>query len=150
MKRRPTGSTLTDTLFPYTALFRSDLSLNRHEPKAPPGVWARARTVAADSFVVSTSSSRSAPRMPLRAASTRTLRARASAITAEAVALMTAVTPPLWAYSRVPLGIGGSLWGRRGAGLRYSGAVRAETRAVYAPRGLVFFRSVERRGGKEV
>src|SRR3546814_16593414 len=77
--------------------------------------------------------------MPLRAASTRTLRARASAITAEAVALMTAVTPPLWAYSRVPLGIGGSLWGRRGAGIRYSGAVRAATRAVYAPRCLVFF-----------
>src|SRR3546814_21034661 len=54
--------------------------------------------------------------MPLRAASTRTLRARASAITAEAVALMTAVTPPLWAYSRVPLGIGGSLWGGAGPG----------------------------------
>src|SRR3546814_14856507 len=133
MKRRPTGSTLTDTLFPYTALFRSDLSLNRHEPKAPPGVWARARTVAADSLVVSTSSSRSAPRMPLRAASPRTLRARASAITAEAVALMTAVTPPLWAYSQVPLGLGRPLWGRRRAGVRYNVSLRAATRRV-APR----------------
>ena len=35
--------------------------------------------------------------MPLRAASTRTFFARAAWITAEAVALMTAVTPPLWA-----------------------------------------------------
>src|SRR5690606_41654037 len=69
---------------------------------------------AADSFVVSTSSSRRAPRMPLRAASTLTLRARASAITAEAVALMTAVTPPLWAYSRVPWGIDGFRWGAWG------------------------------------
>src|SRR3546814_19276255 len=71
--------------------------------------------------------------MPLRAASTRTLRARASAITAEAVELMTAVTPPLWAYRRVPLGIGGSLRGWRGAGIRHRGAVRAATRAVIGP-----------------
>ena len=52
---------------------------------------------AADSFEVSTSSSRSAPRMPLRAASTLMPRARASLMTPLAVALMTAVTPPDWA-----------------------------------------------------
>ena len=46
---------------------------------------------------VSIRSSRTTPRMPLRAASTLILRARAAAITAEAVALITAVTPPDWA-----------------------------------------------------
>ena len=53
--------------------------------------------VAAGSFEVSINSSRSAPRMPLRAARTLTLRARAALMTAPAVALMTAVTPPDWA-----------------------------------------------------
>ena len=53
--------------------------------------------LAAASFEVSTSSSRSAPRMPLRAANTLIFLALAAAITAEAVALMTAVTPPDWA-----------------------------------------------------
>ena len=47
--------------------------------------------------VVSINCSRRAPRMPLRAASTRTFLARAAWITAEAEALMTAVTPPDWA-----------------------------------------------------
>ena len=41
--------------------------------------------------------------MPLRAAKTLIPLALAVLITAEAVALMTAVTPPDWAYSRVPL-----------------------------------------------
>jgi len=35
--------------------------------------------------------------MPFCAANTRTLRARAARITADAVALITAVTPPDWA-----------------------------------------------------
>ena len=52
---------------------------------------------AADSLVVSISSSRSAPMMPFLAASTGILCARAVSITAPAVALMTAVTPPDWA-----------------------------------------------------
>jgi hypothetical protein len=71
--------------------------LTRQEPNTPPGVCASARTWAALSLPVSTSSSRRAPRMPLRAASARTRRARAVAITAPAVALITAVTPPDWA-----------------------------------------------------
>jgi len=71
--------------------------LYRQEPKAPPGVWASAAIAAADSFVVSIRSSRSAPRMPLRAAKTLIPLARAVLITAEAVALITAVTPPDWA-----------------------------------------------------
>ena len=41
--------------------------------------------------------------MPLRAASTRT--ARAPPAGRRAVALMTAVTPPLWAYSGLPAGV---------------------------------------------
>jgi hypothetical protein len=49
------------------------------------------------------SSSRSAPRMPLRAASTGTRRLRAAWITAAALAFITAVTPPDWAYRSVPL-----------------------------------------------
>src|SRR5690349_3423868 len=55
-----------------------------------------------DSLVVSMRSSRSAPRMPFRAAYTGTPCARAASITPAAVALITAVTPPDWAYSRRP------------------------------------------------
>jgi hypothetical protein len=66
-----------------------------------------------DSFEVSINCSRSAPRMPLRAAYTFTPRARAASITPAAVALITAVTPPDWAYSSLPwagrrVGMGGS------------------------------------------
>src|SRR3546814_565040 len=86
--------------------------------EALPGGGAMGRAVAVESFWVSTRSSCRGARRPVGAARTRTLRARASAVRAEAVALMTAVTRPLWAYSRVPVGIGGSLWGRRGAGIR--------------------------------
>ena len=74
------------------------LELERQRAEGAAGrVRQRADLAAADSLLVSISSSRSAPRMPLRAASTLTLRARAAWITAEAVALMTAVTPPDWA-----------------------------------------------------
>ncbi|MNT96771.1 hypothetical protein D3C72_2389460 [compost metagenome] len=52
---------------------------------------------AAVSRLVSIRSSRSAPRIPLRAAKTLIPLARAVLMTAEAVALMTAVTPPDWA-----------------------------------------------------
>src|SRR3546814_7216631 len=38
MIRRPPGSTRTDTLFPYTTLFRSPRG-NRSERFAPHGVW---------------------------------------------------------------------------------------------------------------
>src|SRR5690606_17488246 len=50
--------------------------------------------------------------MPLRPARARILRARASPMTAEAVALMTAVTPPDWAYRSVPEDMRGP-WMRR-------------------------------------
>ncbi|MNW17939.1 hypothetical protein D3C71_2173030 [compost metagenome] len=53
--------------------------------------------LAADSLEVSISSSRNAPRIPLRAANTLIFLDLASAMTAAAVALMTAVTPPDWA-----------------------------------------------------
>jgi hypothetical protein len=64
---------------------------------APVGLERLELVAAADSFVVSIRSSRSAPRMPLRAAKTLIPLARAVLITAEAVALITAVTPPDWA-----------------------------------------------------
>src|SRR5690606_13923324 len=76
-------------------------------PNAPPGVCASARIAAAGSFEVSNRDSRSAPRMPSSAASTRTRCRRAVSTTAPAVALMTAVTPPDWAESRVPAGLAG-------------------------------------------
>jgi len=49
------------------------------------------------SLEVSIKSSRNTPRIPLRAANTLILFARASLMTPDAVALMTAVTPPDWA-----------------------------------------------------
>src|SRR3546814_17123307 len=43
MIRRPPRSTRTDTLFPYTTLFRSDIV----EWRSPPGSWLREREIAA-------------------------------------------------------------------------------------------------------
>jgi hypothetical protein len=65
-------------------------------------VWRSDLIAAADSLLVSIRSSRSAPMMPLRAASTFTRCWRAVAITPAAVALITAVTPPDCAYNNLP------------------------------------------------
>jgi tRNA(Leu) C34 or U34 (ribose-2'-O)-methylase TrmL len=45
------------------------------------------------------------PKIPFLPANTGTLRARACANTALALALITAVTPPDWAYNNLPFDI---------------------------------------------
>jgi len=83
----------------YSTLLSSRLlSLKRHEPNPPDGVFFSAAISSADSKLVSIKSSSSAPMMPLRPAYTLAILSeclRAVSITPQADAFLTAVTPPV-------------------------------------------------------